>query len=166
MTERVFLNPGQLYFGGGDVAVETLLGPCVAIVMWYPGLSVGGMCHFQLPAASGCNPDGRVDGRYGDQAWRWLIQQAQRQGLSAEQAVYKLFGGARSFSGRPSLPGLDVAAQNVVFAERLLASRNLPVLARDLGGHGYRYVRFELASGNVWVRRGAAVKTNVAEVKR
>jgi chemotaxis protein CheD len=165
MTERVFLNPGDLYFGRGDVRVETLLGPCVAIVMWYPGLSAGGMCHFQLPgqpAAVGV----AVDGRYGVQAWHWLEQQARNHGLSPEQAQYKLFGGARSFTQPGAHLALDVAAQNVAFIERLMAARKLRITAQDLGGQGYRYVRFELLSGDVWVRRGTAINRVQAEVKR
>lgn len=161
----MFLNPGELYFGSGDVRVETLLGPCVAIVLWFPGVAKGGMCHFQLPGLD-APASSKTDGRYGVDAWRWLTQQVSQHGLALALAQIKLFGGARSINRSGLTHALDVAAQNVAFVEALLAAQSLPVLARDLGGEGYRYVRFELMTGDVWVRRGAAMSIEIPEVKR
>jgi chemotaxis protein CheD len=158
MSRSCFLNPGELYFGGGDVRVETLLGPCVAIVLWFAHVRLGGMCHFQLPGTAGRRLAGReLDGRYGVDAWQWLSQQMRLHGLEPAQAQIKLFGGACSLSHPDHSLRSDIGAQNIDFVERLFADLGLKVAATDLGGEGSRFLRFELASGELWLRRGAAL---------
>ncbi|WP_271408701.1 chemotaxis protein CheD [Pseudomonas sp. Q1-7] len=158
MISRRFLNPGELHFGKGEVAVETLLGPCIAIVLWYPGARLGGMCHFQLPGTRRVFEHSRdLDGRYGSDAWIWLKQQARVHALKLSEAEVKLFGGARSLAGSAAKPCSDIGRQNIQFVERLMKDAGVRVVGRDLGGEGCRYIRFDLASGEVWVRRGAAL---------
>ena len=50
---RVYLQPGQLYASGQPSAVTTVLGSCVAICLWDPVVSVGGMNHYLLPFFAG-----------------------------------------------------------------------------------------------------------------
>ncbi|MDO8775427.1 MAG: chemotaxis protein CheD, partial [Burkholderiaceae bacterium] len=71
-TVDIFLQPGEVYFGGRDTRIRTLLGSCVAITMWHPGMLAGGMCHYMLPGA----PTGRrgaLDGRYADEAMELML---------------------------------------------------------------------------------------------
>jgi len=165
MSQQCFLKPGELYFGAGDVRVETLLGPCVAIVLWFPEVAKGGMCHFQLPGRRQVVEHARdLDGRYGCEAWVWLKQQMRAHGLRLAQAEVRLFGGARSLSKPESRLRSDIGEQNIVFVEQLMREEGVRVTGRDLGGEGCRFVRFELASGDVWVRRGAALSIESAEV--
>ncbi|MCY1283858.1 Chemoreceptor glutamine deamidase CheD [compost metagenome] len=164
MSRKRFLNPGGLYFGSGDLCVETLLGPCVAIVLWFPRVRKGGMCHFQLPGKRRVAEHARdLDGRYGGDAWIWLKQQARAHALRLVDAEAKLFGGARSLSNPKSHLRHDIGAQNIEFVERLLGEAGVPVVGRDLGGEGCRYLRFNLATGEVWVRRGAALNVKAPE---
>ncbi len=164
MSRSCFLKPGELYFGGGDVRVETLLGPCVSIVLWFPQAAKGGICHFQLPGLRRVSEHARdLDGRYGMDAWVWLKQQMRVHALQLEDAQVKLFGGARSLSNAVSRLRTDIGAQNIAFVERLMDELGVQVAARDLGGEGCRFLRFELASGEVWVRRGAALSIEPLE---
>ncbi|MCY1353577.1 Chemoreceptor glutamine deamidase CheD [compost metagenome] len=159
MSSRRFLNPGGLYFGGGEVVVETLLGPCVAIVLWFPEARLGGICHFQLPGRRRVPEHARnLDGRYGSDAWVWLKQQARAHALDIGEAEVKLLGGSRSLANPEALRRSDIGAQNIAYVEQLLGEVRVRVTGRDLGGEGCRYIRFDLASGEVWVRRGAALK--------
>jgi chemotaxis protein CheD len=164
MIRKRFLNPGGLYFGGGELWVETLLGPCVAITLWFPEAGKGGMCHFQLPGKRRVAEHARdLDGRYGGDAWIWLKQQMRVHALHLEEAEIKVFGGARSLTNPASRLRTDIGAQNIAFVDELLAGAGVRVAGRDLGGEGCRYLRFDLASGEVWVRRGAAL--NVGAVR-
>lgn len=158
MKGKRFLNPGGLYFGGGDLWVETLLGPCVAVTLWFPEARKGGMCHFQLPGRRQVVEHARdLDGRYGSEAWVWLKQQMRVHALHLADAEIKVFGGARSLTNPASRLRSDIGAQNIAFIEQTLARAGVTPAGRDLGGEGCRYVRLDLASGEVWVRRGAAL---------
>jgi chemotaxis protein CheD len=164
MSERRFLNPGGLYFGSGDLRVETLLGPCVAIVLWFPKARKGGMCHFQLPGKRRVAEHARnLDGRYGGDAWVWLKQQTRVHALNLADAEVKLFGGSRTLVMPGASQQTKIGTQNIQFVERLMDHMGLHVAGRDLGGEGYRYVRLDLASGEVWVRRGGALNPMVLE---
>lgn len=159
MSVRRFLNPGGWYFGGGKVLVETLLGPCVAIVLWFPEARVGGLCHFQLPGGRRLSEHARdLDGRYGNDAWTWLKQQARAHLLSPEAAQVRLLGGARSLTSPAARRHSDIGGQNIAFVEQLMRDAGLQVCGRDLGGEGYRYLRLDLGNGELWVRRGAALR--------
>ena len=46
---EIFLQPGELYFGGRHTRIRTLLCSCVSQVSWRPELLVGGMRHLILP---------------------------------------------------------------------------------------------------------------------
>ncbi|MBM7059109.1 chemotaxis protein CheD [Pseudomonas sp. UL073] len=158
MTGRCFLNPGDLYFGE-ETLVETLLGSCVAITLWFPQARKGGICHFLLPGKRRVPEYSReIDGRYGREAWVWLKQQVRRHALVLEEAEAKLFGGARSLSTADERLDSAVGEQNIRFAESLMAQAGMRVVNRDLGGEGCRYLRFDLSSGEVWVRRGGALQ--------
>jgi chemotaxis protein CheD len=157
MIAKHFLNPGGLYFGGGELWVETLLGPCVAIALWFPEARKGGMCHFQLPGKHQVAEHTRdLDGRYAAEAWVWLKQQVRVHALRLQDAEVKLFGGARSLTS-PQSRSSDIGGQNIACVERLMEEAGMRVVGRDLGGEGCRYLRFDLSSGEVWVRRGAAL---------
>lgn len=159
MSSRHFLKPGDLYFGRGDGVVETLLGPCISIVLWFPEARLGGICHFQLPGRRRVFEHSRdLDGRYGSDAWIWLKQQARVHALKLDQAEVKLFGGSRSLAGAAAQTRSDIGGQNIAFVEQLMVESGVRVVGRDLGGEGCRYIRFDLACGEVWVRRGAALK--------
>ena len=60
------LLAGQLYFGTQAGTVRTLLGSCVALVLWHPQRRIGAMCHYLLPGRQ--RRDGSPDARFGDEA--------------------------------------------------------------------------------------------------
>lgn len=168
MSGKRYLKPGELFFGS-DVLVETLLGSCVAITLWYPQAGKGGICHFMLPERQRrlFRHSRQLDGRYGREAWIWLQQQSRAQGLAPETAEIKLFGGSRVLQSSVQVGTVtDVGQRNIEVAEACLIEAGLTASARDLGGDGHRVLRFDLITGDVWVRRGEplprAVKKELA----
>ncbi|WP_433046899.1 chemotaxis protein CheD [Dactylosporangium sp. CS-033363] len=168
MTDDVFLYPGGFHFGAAGTRISTLLGSCVAVCLWHPALRIGGMCHFMLPGrgdgrlASPGRGDGRFaspgrgDGRFADGAFALFRAELARTGTEPGQYRAKVFGGAAQTSGG------KVAAANVRAALTLLDRYGFAVLVRDTGGTGARFLRFDLDTGDVWLRRNARGDLDVA----
>jgi chemotaxis protein CheD len=153
MSERIFLNPGEWYFGGGDVRVETLLGSCISLTLWSPQSRLGGMCHFLLPSNPRPKVQALLDGRYGQDALAWLQQQTLQAGIDVRHCEVKLFGGSRTPQAG-SGGSFAIGERNIQFAEMALGELGLMPRSVDVGGDVHRYLRFELATGDVWVRYG------------
>lgn len=154
-SREVYLQPGELWFGGGDVRISTLLGSCVAITLWHPRFRVGGMCHFMLP---GRPATGRPapDGRYASGAMVYLVRRVADAGLRLTEFEAKLFGGGRMhLNGRTAPPpgsSFAVHERNVEAARALLDHHRLVTVAEHLGGQGHRHLRFHLPTGEAWLR--------------
>lgn len=165
MTKRVFVNLGEIYFGQGDVRIETLLGSCVAITIWHPERRLGGLCHFLLPerlnqTAARKSAD-KPDGRYGDEALSGLLEHVRQYDAGIADYTVKVFGGG-SVLDLP-LEKNRVGQANADFALAILRRQNINVAVSDIAGEGYRYLRFDLASGDVWVRRGQGVAQQIGK---
>jgi chemotaxis protein CheD len=155
-VSEVYLQPGGLWFGDGDVRLRTLLGSCVAITLWHPRQRCGGMCHFMLPGRPAATHTTPADGRYAAEAMDWLVQRVAASGLHLVEFQAKLFGGGRMYpdgAGRlPSGSMFAVHERNVDAARALLTGHRLVAVAEHLGGVGHRELRFELATGEAWLR--------------
>ncbi len=147
--KEVFLNPGELYFGGGNTRISTLLGSCVSITLWHPRLRIGGMCHYML-ARRARAASGPLDGRYADEAFAILLEHVSAAGTRPGEYQAKLFGGANMLSDLAA-DGVDIGRSNVAQGEGLLASRQIALLAEHVGGSSQRKLHFDLWSGDVWL---------------
>jgi len=146
----IFLHPGDWYFGDRDTRIHTTLGSCIAVSLWHPKLKVGGMCHYLLPGNE--EPEDALNARYGSDALQLMMAEVLRLNSRPEDYEAKLFGGASMFDVGPG--GSSVARRNVMAAEALMQRYNFDVVARSLGGSGYRQLVFYTDSGDVWVRQG------------
>jgi chemotaxis protein CheD len=152
---EIFIQPGEVFVGDGEMLIRTLLGSCVAVTVWHPRTGVGGMCHFMNPSrpqrtATGVTPD--LDGRYGDEALTLLATYFGDRGIRMSHCQVKVFGGGSQFQDRAEAPVMDVPARNVEAALALLPAHGVEPLAMHLGGAGHRLVILDVRSGEVWMR--------------
>lgn len=148
----IALFPGQVHAARATGRVRTLLGSCVAIVLWHPGMRVGAICHFMLGGASPVRPRGELDGRYAEDAMQMLVMAIVGLCCRPEQMTARLFGGGRMFQDeRPALAH-SVSERNVSDARRLLREHGIPCLGEHVGGSGHRQLLFDLVSGEIWLR--------------
>lgn len=153
----LFLHPGQIFFGRGQGRVRTVLGSCVAMVLWHPRRLLGGMCHYVLPQRHGT--DGPLDGRYGDEAIELLRLAALKEGSSLREYKVWLFGGGNMFPHVPANATPLVGAQNIEMADRLSRRLGLRIMQRDVGTARYRNVLLDLQDGTV-----SCVRTDITTV--
>jgi chemotaxis protein CheD len=145
---RVFLEPGELCFGAAPLCIATLLGSCVAIVLWHPLRRIGGMCHYVLGSrrrAAGQTPDGR----FAREAFAGLLREIAAHAARPAEFQGKIFGGGAMFAAGGTLPGLGAA--NIAIGRALLAEAGIPLVAEHVGGNGRRKLTFDLATGHVWL---------------
>ncbi len=151
-----------LYIGGVHasdeaIVIKTLLGSCIAVCLYDPERSVGGMNHFMLPhgvvganGTVGSTADANLT-RFGVHAMDRLIAAVMKAGGDRRRLVAKVFGGAHVLGigdFQSSIPH-----QNIAFARNFLEQENLPIVAEDVGGYDTRDVRLLAATGQVLVRK-------------
>ena len=157
LVHKVVLEPGDFYFGGGHTRISTLLGSCISITLWHPRKRIGGMCHYMLternvhvarPAHLAHLSHLPLDGRYASEAFALFLQHVEAAGTRPSEYQAKLFGGGNMFSGGTS-GKLDIGPRNIEYGRKLLASKNIALMAEHVGGSGRRKLHFELWSGHV-----------------
>jgi chemotaxis protein CheD len=159
---EVFLQPGDLHFGGGRTRIRTLLGSCVAIALWHPRLRIGGMCHYVLPTRQPTQPTQRPakpEGRYAEEAIAIFLRELHTWSTQPSEYEAKLFGGGNMFPDQRRQPALNVSDRNIEAGRAILLQHGFRITAEHLGGSGRRQVLFELWSGHVWLRYDEAGAT-------
>ena len=121
------------------------------------------MCHFVLPKRPRTGGLQALDGRYGEEALMILLEQVQRHQSQINEYTVKVFGGG-------SVLGLAaderrIGSTNAQFALAMLKRHRMKVVAQDLAGNGYRYVRFDLRTGDIWLRHGQSLATDFTGLK-
>jgi chemotaxis protein CheD len=146
---KVYLQPGQLYASAQPSAVTTVLGSCVAICVWDPLTSVGGMNHYLLPFFAG---QGHGSPRFGNVAMTQLLDRVQALGASRGRLQAKVFGGACVLEAFQAREG-HLGEKNAGVAFKLLEELGIPVVSRDVGGRSGRKLIFHTDLGNAWVAK-------------
>lgn len=129
--------------------LETLLGSCVAVILWDPARRRGAMAHALLPQCP-AQYDGPI-AKYVDTAILDMIRELSSRGSQTDDLVAKLAGGAKMF-GRTN--SLNIGKRNIDAAERLLREHGIPLVATHTGGTEGRKIIFSPADGAVEVWNG------------
>jgi len=129
-----------------EAEISTVLGSCVAACLYDPLAKVGGMNHFLLGEPLSQQSGQVVDEHYGVYLMELLVNEMFKLGASRNYMRAHLYGGA-SMHARLG----DIGARNVTFAQRFLATENIPVGRVDVHGTQARRVHFRPATGQVRV---------------
>lgn len=151
---EIFLQPGEFYFGDEKTRIRTLLGSCVAIVLWHPTRCIGGMCHYMLPHSPRERHGEPLDGRYAVDAMQMFMRELARSGTKASDYQVNLFGAGQMFGedGRPKRH-VNIAERNMEAGRELLKLHQFHLRGHDMGGAGHRNVILDVWSGDVWLKR-------------
>lgn len=147
--EVVILNPGEYYSSVGEEIISTVLGSCVAVVLFDPILEMGGMNHFMLPEL--VNPETKNQlflsgpGKYGLYAMELLINDMLKKGAVKKRLQAKIFGGASVLAANSSTrayrkSGNNIPDNNIKFAKTFLETEEIPLIGGDTGGNSARKI--------------------------
>lgn len=144
-ARMVSVGMGQTAIGDRDTRFTSVLGSCVAVILWHPRLSLGAMAHVVLPQSHGQNGQ---PGKFADTAIPYLLEELSRRGCPRPGLVAKIAGGANMFrTGGP----LQIGDDNVEIVRTLLRQASIPVAAEDVGGTFGRKITFSCATGELLV---------------
>ena len=133
--KTVYLLPGEFYVTADPCILKTVLGSCVAVVLFDFEKKIAGMVHYLLPSGTGKDDGG---GRYGDQAIQLLLDQILIKGADRKKLKAQIIGGGEVLSGLGA--NLRIGVFNIELAERVLKELQIPVVGRDVGGAFSRVV--------------------------
>ncbi len=147
LGRSVKVLPGEFFVSDEEIAIQTVLGSCIAACLWDGQRKLGGMNHFMLPDG---NADEAASGRYGVFAMELLINELLKRGASKPALKAKVFGGGAVMRGFTSL---NVGEKNARFVESFLATERIPIVSRDLNDVYPRKVVFFPSSGRALMKK-------------
>ncbi len=171
LKER-YIGPGEWYASSENIIISTVLGSCIAVVLFEPLRAGGGLNHFMLPGLHdrpGLKPPEMATGttgqgsggfytgtaRYGVNAMELLINDCLKLGLDRKRLRAKVFGGSKVLGlpgGARSSDSQGVGDQNIAFIKRFLADEHIPVEAWSVGGYLPRRIYYFSQTGKVLMK--------------
>lgn len=139
-----FLKPGYIFVPSKPTVVSTVLGSCVAVVLWDRKRKTGGINHFQLPTYQKPDPP---TARYGDASTVMLIRMMMEDGSKPKHLEAQIFGGAYNHD----VSSKNVGRENIRIARKILARHEIRVVSEDVGGERGRKIIFDSAANEVAV---------------
>lgn len=138
-----------------QVLITHGLGSCVAVMAWDPVRKVGGMLHFQLPAAS-LSPDRAKEspGTFADSGIPLLFEKMYMLGARKREIVVKVAGGG-SFHGATDT--FDIGRRNYTMMRKIFWKNQVLIAAEDIGGNRSRTARLFVDTGQVTIQSGSEV---------
>ncbi len=147
-SPKVYLKPGELYFGDTAVQISTLLGSCVAITLWSDRSRCGGMSHIVVPGTNSCTVEQHP--RSANGAIEFFLGYLHKYRLKPEEFQVGVFGGGHAMKKCKSECSVSIGMQNVMKVDALLKKEGFKVGQRDVGGNIYRKLSMNLENGDVW----------------
>ena len=129
--------------------MRTLLGSCIGVALYERKLKLTGLAHIVMPDSTGRD---QSLGKYADTAIPEMIRQMTSLARVAKLSLTaKIAGGANMFSHVTRNQTNTIGDQNIVAVEEALASCQIPILGRNLGGTFGRRMVVDVESGVVQI---------------
>jgi len=156
------IHPGEYYVTGEDVIISTVLGSCIAVALFDPKVSIGGLNHFMLPDTD------RIDfasesGKYGMYAMELLINEMLKAGCERKRFIAKVFGGGSVLNLNKAKENA-IPLNNIKFAMNYLRTEKISVVATDVGGTNARKIFVYPKNSKVLLKR--IQRTMIKEIER
>jgi len=145
------LYPGELHAAREDCVIGTITGSCVAVCLYSPGETLGGMAHFMVPGSLGTEGIISDDiARNAILSMEYVIGEIVKLGGDRRKLSAKVFGaGHVSYTGKKYSMLPD---SNIKFIREYLMIEKIAVESTDLGGTSRRKLFFFPSNGKVYRR--------------
>lgn len=144
-TDRATVGMGETAIAAAPHHLTTILGSCIAVVMYSPQHRVGMLSHVVLPRATGTTS---YPAKFADTAVPYMLAVLQGRGIRPDAILAKITGGACMFGNCKTM---QIGDANVQAATEALANAGVRVVAQDVGGTLGRRIAFDLSTGSITV---------------
>lgn len=145
----VYVPIGGMQFNYSPKILKTIVGSCVAIMLYSRSDKFGSLAHVMLPKADRHKSNSY---KYADYAIINMLSLFSSKGYKSKDIVSKLVGGAKIyFSSQDSIIP-DIGKENVYICRKILIEKNIPIISEDVFGIFGRTVFFNLIDGSVIVK--------------
>src|SRR5208283_1218752 len=124
--------------------INTILGSCIAVCLFDPVTSFGGMNHYMLPYWNGT---GLASPKFGNIAIEKLIDKLVSIGCNKSNLKAKIFGGGEVIETK--IVQFHIGLRNIEVAQQTLEENKIPILSSSVGGKLGRKIEFYTATGDV-----------------
>lgn len=149
MTDRVSIAQARIEQAPAVLKAYGL-GSCVAVALYDPVTTIGGLGHMLLPCRPQKTPLGS-ESKYVDAGICQMVDELVRAGANREGLVARIAGGANMFESAYQTLISSIGARNAKSARETLAALGIPLVSEEVGGNRGRTVEFDLATGNMMV---------------
>jgi chemotaxis protein CheD len=132
---------------GKNILLKVMgLGSCIGVILSDVSTGICGIAHVLLPGASNAG-----EAKYAETAIEKMFEDMVKMGARKSRITAKFAGGAQVFK-HMNLEILKIGDRNAISVEEALVKRNIPILAKDVGGEVGRNVIFNPMDGSMIVK--------------
>ena len=147
---RIVLLPGQLIISQNKEIVWTLLGSCISIVFYNPGMKISAVCHAQLPKEGSegqctdncpkpCGSTGKKQYKYVTCSFKYMVQKFKNLGIGLDEIEVGLYGGASIYSSK-KVDIFKIGERNLKIARELIMKNKMKITKESCGGNMSRTI--------------------------
>lgn len=134
-----------------DILTTIGLGSCIGFTIYDKTLKIGGMAHIMLPYSF--KKDDHINkAKYADTAVELMLDKLLSCGVTKENMVCKIAGGAKMFDIKIQDEKLNIGDRNYDALIKQMMLFDIPIAAKDVGGNYGRTIEFDLSNGKLKVK--------------
>jgi len=146
----------DFHVGIGEIVVEraparltTVLGSCIALVLYVPGKGLGGLAHILI---QGDDEEGNF--KYSGPATREILSRMRREAGPTEEIIAKIAGGASNTFAGDSTFLKNLGKRTMLHVVSILVEEGIDIWGMHVGGIKGRNIIFDVDTGRVEIRTG------------
>lgn len=142
--EEYFVHPGEIIVKASPAVLWTVLGSCVAVILYDARKKIVGMNHYMLPAWNGKEAPTAM---YGDIAIKNLINRMLAMGCETETLQARIVGGADKTNKT-----FEIGKKNINIAFEAIRKENIHIVCSQVGGACGRKIKFISTKGELYIK--------------
>lgn len=142
-----------------ELLITYSLGSCIAVIVFDPFASVGGMLHYMLPESSLDPVKAKMNPcMFADTGITHLFKSSYQMGARKENIVVKVVGGAQTLDPNGIF---NIGKRNYLAMRKIFWRNNVAVSAEHVGGEVNRTVRLLMDTGRVILKVGKEAEIEI-----